>query len=116
MALADLHCEAIPAGVPPLPNEEATRLSGEIPLWSLRDATLTREWTFKDFPHAMEFVDRVAGIAQQENHHPDIYISYNKVRLELSTHKIGGLSMNDFILAAKIDRLLEEEWRNQFAA
>ena len=54
----------------------------------------------------MAFANKVAGIAQQEDHHPDILISYNKVRLILSTHKISGLSRNDFIVAAKIDRLV----------
>lgn len=54
----------------------------------------------------MAFVNRVAAVAEEQRHHPDIRISYNKVRLTLSTHKIGGLSRNDFILAAKIDRLI----------
>lgn len=105
MTLAEMHCEPIPPGVPPLPGEEATRLAEQVPQWSLDDSTLDREWEFKDFTEAMAFVNRVAALAQQEQHHPDICISYNKVRIEQSTHKIGGLSMNDFIMAAKIDQL-----------
>jgi 4a-hydroxytetrahydrobiopterin dehydratase len=60
----------------------------------------------KDFGETMQFVNRVAQVAQEEDHHPDIEISYNKVHLTLSTHSIGGLSRNDFIVAAKIERLL----------
>ncbi|TSC71538.1 MAG: 4a-hydroxytetrahydrobiopterin dehydratase [Parcubacteria group bacterium Gr01-1014_48] len=64
---------------------------------------LRKEYAFKNFTEAMVFINRVAGIADTEGHHPDIFISYNKVRLELWTHAIGGLSENDFIVAAKID-------------
>ena len=77
-----------------------------MPSWTLVDSTLEEEFHFKDFDEAMGFVERVAEIAQEEDHHPDIEVSYNKVRLDLSTHKIGGLSRNDFIVAAKIERLL----------
>lgn len=66
---------------------------------------LIREFICKDFREAMTLVNRVADLAEAEQHHPDIEISYNKVRLKLSTHSIGGLSRNDFILAAKIDRI-----------
>jgi 4a-hydroxytetrahydrobiopterin dehydratase len=62
-----------------------------------------KEFKFVDFIGAINFVNLVADIAEEEGHHPDIHIFYNKVRLELSTHAIGGLSENDFILAAKID-------------
>lgn len=65
---------------------------------------ISREWTLKNFHQAMQFVQRVAEIAEEEGHHPDIDIAYNKVRLTLWTHAIGGLSENDFILAAKIEQ------------
>ncbi len=81
--------------------------------WSLNDtatpsntsgqATLSRDYKFKDFKESMIFVNRVAALAEAEGHHPDIVIKYNKVRLDLTTHAIKGLSINDFILAAKID-------------
>jgi 4a-hydroxytetrahydrobiopterin dehydratase len=73
--------------------------------WSLNEkgTGISKEYKFKDFLGAMNFVKKVAKIAQKENHHPDIHIFYNKVLLELSTHSIGGLSENDFILATKID-------------
>ena len=66
-------------------------------------AKISKEYKFKDFIGAINFVEQVAEIAELEGHHPDIHIFYNKVLLELSTHAIGGLSENDFILAAKID-------------
>ena len=82
-----------------------------VPLWSLQegDARLVRRFEFKDFVQAMEFVNRVAGIAEAEGHHPDIAIHWNKVDLVLWTHAIGGLHENDFIVAAKIDRLLIDQ-------
>jgi len=60
---------------------------------------------FKGFREAMGFVNKVADIAEEEGHHPDIWISWNRVKLTLTTHKIGGLSRNDFIVAAKVDRV-----------
>ncbi|MBI2843741.1 MAG: 4a-hydroxytetrahydrobiopterin dehydratase [Armatimonadetes bacterium] len=106
MALAEEKCEACRAGTPTLSGEEAQQLLKETPAWTLKDNKIEREFTFKDFKEAMGFVNRVAEAAEAEDHHPDIYISYNKVRLVLWTHKIGGLSRNDFVLAAKIDRLV----------
>jgi 4a-hydroxytetrahydrobiopterin dehydratase len=67
-----------------------------------------RRFEFRDFVQAMRFVNRVADLAEQQGHHPDIAIHWNKVDLTLWTHKIGGLHENDFILAAKINRLLED--------
>ncbi len=80
------------------------------PAWKLEEngTRLVRRFEFKDFKKAMEFVNRVAEIAEEQGHHPDIAIHWNKVDLVLWTHKNGGLHENDFILAAKVDRLLEE--------
>jgi 4a-hydroxytetrahydrobiopterin dehydratase len=103
MKLMEQKCEPIKAGAPPLNRKDAEALLLQVPDWSLNDGEIVREFKFKDFRQAMNFVDRIAGIANEQDHHPDILISYNTVRLSLSTHKIGGLSMNDFILAAKID-------------
>ncbi len=66
-------------------------------------ARISREYKFKDFIGAVNFVERVADVAEMEGHHPDIHIFYNKVVLELYTHAINGLSENDFIVAAKVD-------------
>jgi 4a-hydroxytetrahydrobiopterin dehydratase len=78
-----------------------------VPKWKLRkdEPRLWREYTFKDFVRAIKFVNKVAEIAEAEGHHPDVHIHYNKVKLVLWTHDLGGLSENDFILAAKIDEL-----------
>ncbi len=108
MALVDEHCQKLPAGTPPLAMSAATALLPEIPGWDLRDNTLAREYRLADFREAFAFVNRVAVIAQAEDHHPDLCISFNLVRLTLTTHKIGGLSRNDFIMAAKINGLGEE--------
>jgi len=76
--------------------------------WSLlhRGRGIAREYRFRDFTEAMKFVNAVALIAEQAGHHPDIFISYNHVRLELTTHSIGGLTENDFIVAAQINALV----------
>ena len=70
---------------------------------------ISRQFKFKDFKEAMMFVGKVAEVANNEDHHPDIHIYYNKVEIELSTHSIGGLSGNDFIVARKIEKLLEKK-------
>ncbi len=72
--------------------------------WKLIDGkSIQREFTFEGFTHAIAFLNEVAEIAEAEGHHPDIHIFYNKVRIDLSTHAINGLSENDFIVAAKLD-------------
>jgi 4a-hydroxytetrahydrobiopterin dehydratase len=85
-------------------DEVAARLAGTD--WTAGSASITREWTLTDFAAAIAFVNRVADAAQAVDHHPDIVVhSYNKVRLELSTHSAGGLTDADFRLAAEIDGL-----------
>jgi 4a-hydroxytetrahydrobiopterin dehydratase len=103
MKLAEQTAKPIAKGTLPLTQIEAEALVRDIPLWSLGIASINREFHFKNFREAMEFVNRVAALANEQDHHPDIAISYDKVRLTLSTHKIKGLSLNDFIVAAKID-------------
>jgi 4a-hydroxytetrahydrobiopterin dehydratase len=108
--LAARSCVPCRGGIPPVSEEEARRLHAATPLWTIgeKGTRLSRRFEFRDFVQAMEFVNRVAGIAEEQGHHPDIAIHWNKVDLVLWTHKIGGLHENDFILAAKINRLLEE--------
>src|SRR5574340_1040496 len=105
MKLNEQTAKPITKGTAPLSQTEAEQLVRDIPLWSLGIRAIEREFKFKDFREAMEFVSQVAALANEQDHHPDIFISYNKVQLTLSTHKIGGLSMNDFIVAAKIDQV-----------
>ena len=105
MKLQEQKCVPIRGGMPPLSHEDAIAMHEEIPEWTLKDNVVERTFTFKDFKEAIAFVKKVAKTAEQEGHHPDIHIYYNKVRLELTTHKIKGLSENDFILAAKINAI-----------
>jgi 4a-hydroxytetrahydrobiopterin dehydratase len=106
MALAEQKCEPYRAGTMPLPQDRAEELLEEIPLWTLEDKMVQREFRFNDFRESIAFVNKVAEVAEEQDHHPDIHISYNRVLLELSTHKIGGLTDNDFILAARVDRIV----------
>lgn len=105
-----LPCEA---GNPPLTSPEIEPLLSQInPEWEVvKDNTrLKRVLKFPDFNAAMAFLNQVGDLAESEGHHPDFSLkNYNRVKLKLTTHKIGGLSENDFILAAKIDRLLEDQ-------
>jgi 4a-hydroxytetrahydrobiopterin dehydratase len=108
MKLTEQTAKPIEKGTSPLLLKEAEGLAREVPLWSFGMSALEREFRFRDFRGAMEFVNQVAALANEQDHHPDIFISYAKVRLTLSTHKIGGLSLNDFIVAAKIDLLADQ--------
>ena len=108
MKLAEQACKPVRSGTAPLSREDAQALQLQVPTWSLSEKEIRREFRFKDFRQAMDFVNGVASIANDQDHHPDIFISYNNVRLTLSTHKIGGLSLNDFIVAAKIDLLVSQ--------
>ncbi len=105
MTIADERCRPYKAGEPPLKKEEIRELSKQIPHWSINEKEIGRELQFKGFMEAMDFVNEIAAVAQAADHHPDICIFYNRVKLALSTHSIGGLSRNDFIVAAKIDRI-----------
>lgn len=92
--------------MPPLDSARVPNYLKYTPGWTSPDGkNIKREFTFKNFKGAMAFVIKVAKLAEAEGHHPDIYIFYDLVRLELSTHAIGGLSENDFILAAKINEI-----------
>lgn len=105
MLLAEQRCEPLPADAKPLSSERAAGLLKEIPDWRMDEHSIEKEFAFPDFRKAMDFVNRVASIADSEDHHPDIHIYYNRVKLVFSTHKIKGLSPNDFIMAAKVSRL-----------
>jgi 4a-hydroxytetrahydrobiopterin dehydratase len=105
-ALAGRHCLPCEKGTPPLTEAEAAAYLPQVPSWEMREGkSLRRRFRFRGFREAMAFVNRVADLAEAEGHHPDIFISYDRVRIDLTTHAIGGLSENDFILAAKVDQL-----------
>jgi 4a-hydroxytetrahydrobiopterin dehydratase len=105
LELASRKCQACEGGTPPLDEEESRRLLAQVQGWKLENKSIQKTFKFKDFVEAMKFVNKVADLAEEEGHHPDIHISYSRVTIDLTTHAVGGLSENDFILAAKIDRL-----------
>ena len=105
-ALADKNCVPCRGGVPPLKGEELRKIHSNIPDWQVtNEHHLHREFHFPDFKQALDFVNRVGAIAEQEGHHPDILLGWGKVEVTIWTHKIDGLTESDFILAAKISRL-----------
>ena len=93
-------------GSQPLKVFEAQELGMEVPDWTMHRDRLERTWEFPTFEAALNFVIDVAQLAAKADHHPDIHISYKTVSIELSTHKIRGLSRNDFIMAAQIDEMV----------
>ncbi len=107
--LRQKFCIACEAGTPPLSVEQAEGMMEQLPGWELQENKLTRRFRFKDFKEAMAFVNKVADLSESEGHHPDIYISWNRVRLELTTHAIKGLSENDFIMAAKVSEMMSDK-------
>ena len=105
MDLAEKRCVPCRGGVPPLAQEQIDNLLPQVPGWAVVERHhLTRTYTFPDFVSALAFVNRAGEIAEQEGHHPDIYLSWGKVEIRIWTHKINGLTESDFILAAKIGR------------
>lgn len=88
-----------------LSNSVVTQYLSELAGWAKKDLTIEKEYVFKNFKNAISFVNQVAQLAEQEDHHPDIGVYYNKVILTLWTHTVKGLTENDFILAAKIDAI-----------
>jgi 4a-hydroxytetrahydrobiopterin dehydratase len=104
--LADKTCVPCRGGTPPLKRAELQSIHSNVPDWQVVDEHhLYREFRFPDFKQALDFVNRVGAIAEQEGHHPDILLSWGKAAITSWTHKIDGLTESDFILAAKIDRL-----------
>jgi 4a-hydroxytetrahydrobiopterin dehydratase len=105
--LADRECVPCRGGVAPLEGAELegmlAALGGD---WQIVDGHhLSKEFRFKDFREALAFTNRVGELAEEQGHHPDIYLAWGKVRLEIWTHKIDGLHDSDFVFAAKADRL-----------
>ena len=105
--LHEQHCVPCEGGVPALQKPEALKLAAEVNGWTLStDAkSISKEYSFQDFAQALTFINKVGEIAEAENHHPDIHWWWNKVQLISTTHAIGGLSNNDFILASKLNRI-----------
>lgn len=115
MDLTKIKCVPCEGGVDPMTEPEIKDYLGQLKLdWKVVDGPpageagkkIVHQFEFKNFKEAMKFVNKIAAIAEEEQHHPDIYIFYNKVRIELTTHAINGLFKNDFIMASKIERLV----------
>jgi len=108
MNLTEKHCVPCKGGVPPLAGEELQRLAQQVPGWQVvDDHHLLKSFAFPDFKAALEFVNRAAVVAETEGHHPDMLLSWGKVEVKTWTHKINGLTESDFILASKIDQLVQ---------
>jgi 4a-hydroxytetrahydrobiopterin dehydratase len=108
ISLTTQKCVPCEGGVEPLKRAEFEQYLEQVKDWTVRaDKELEREFTFKDFSEALTFINKVGEIAEAEGHHPDIYLhGWNKVRFNLMTHATRGLSINDFVMASKIDALL----------
>jgi 4a-hydroxytetrahydrobiopterin dehydratase len=102
------HCAPCEGGVPALSPEQVRQFLSALPNWKLTPdgQRIRREWLVKNFLTALDFFHRVGQVAEEEGHHPDLHlVGYRQVAIEIWTHAIGGLSENDFILAAKIEQL-----------
>ncbi len=105
--LAKKDCIPCKGGVPPLKSDEITKLLEELANnWQvISEHHLKKEFKFPDFRTALNFTNQVAEIAEEQNHHPDIYLAWGKVEITIWTHKIDGLTESDFVLAAKIENI-----------
>lgn len=108
--LAEKSCVPCRGGIPPLTPNEAEHFHGQAPDWELLDhaTRIERTYRFKNFREAFAFVERAAGLAETENHHPQIGFGWGFATVSLCTNKIKGLHENDFIMAAKLDRIAAE--------
>ena len=104
--LASKTCVPCRGGVPPLAGEELARLQKQVNGWDVvKGHHLHKAYTFPDFKSALAFVNRAGDVAEEQGHHPDIFLAWGKVEITIWTHKIDGLTESDFILAAKLDQL-----------
>jgi 4a-hydroxytetrahydrobiopterin dehydratase len=108
--LARKNCVPCKGGVPPLKGNDLARLTLELGNgWSVvNEHHLEREFKFENFRKALDFTNKVGELAEQQNHHPDIYLAWGKVKLTLWTHKIDGLTESDFVFAAKVNQVANE--------
>ena len=108
MDLVQKHCVPCEGGALPLMRDESAKLLEQTPGWQIASdgLSLSREFTFRNFVEAMDFANKITPVAEAEGHHPDLHlVGYRNVSIEIWTHAINGLSLNDFILAARIDEL-----------
>ena len=105
--LASGKCKPCEGGVAPLTGQEIRNLLKQIPGWEYANGRIAKSYSFKDYYQTMAFVNAAAWISHREDHHPDMMVGYNQCRVEYVTHAINGLSVNDFICAAKLDKLFD---------
>ena len=110
--LAERHCVECKPGTAPLPRDEVDRLLNQVPGWVVDEddghLRLTRRVKFKGFMPGVDLINRIAPIAEAEGHHPDVLLSYGSLTIWLWTHAAGGLTDNDFILAARLDEAVSQ--------
>lgn len=114
IALNERRCVPCEGTVTRLTREQCRNLLDQVPCWSIDESAvkITRKWIAQDFMEAIRFFDAIARLAEDEGHHPDLHLTgYRTVCVEMTTHAIGGLSENDFIMAAKIDTIPIKEKR-----
>ena len=99
-------------GVPPIATKEADRFLQVLPGWNLANGSISKEFNFQSYLAGLNFAYAVGKIAEEKDHHPDILVRWRKVKLTLSTHSIGGLSENDFIVAASIELVYRKSLQN----
>ena len=104
---AERRCRVLPAGTPPLAAEAVQALLHDFPGWTLQQGAIRKSFRFADYPRTLAFVNAVAWIAQQQDHHPELQVTYDRCVVAYNTHSIGGISENDFICAARIESLIE---------
>ena len=103
--LADRACVPCRGGVPPLTADEIAPLLSQLDGWTVADNHhLEKTYRLKNFLRALELVNRIGAIAEEQNHHPDLFLAWGKVGVKIWTHKINGLTESDFVFAAKCDR------------
>jgi 4a-hydroxytetrahydrobiopterin dehydratase len=107
VSLADQKCVPCRGNVAPLKGQEIQKLLGQLEGWTvIGEHHLAKRFIFPDFKQGLDFVNRTGAIAEEEGHHPDIFLAWGKVEITIFTHKADGLTDSDFVLAAKIDRVL----------
>jgi 4a-hydroxytetrahydrobiopterin dehydratase len=105
--IASKHCQPCEGGISPLDTVSSLALLEKLPAWLIQAGVLEKTFIFKNHFETMAFVNAIAWVSHRENHHPELTVGYKDCRVRYWTHAIGGLSKNDFICAAKIERLLE---------
>jgi 4a-hydroxytetrahydrobiopterin dehydratase len=103
--LAEKHSHPVKPGTPALMADKVRELVGSLPGWVAKDGAISKTYDFKNYYETIAFVNAIAWVSHHEDHHPDLAVGYNRCKVTYSTHSVGGLSENDFICAAKVEKL-----------